>query len=188
MRRPGAAVALQRVACEYEASEKAKAAAGGGLLAPAVTLLATIGSGYDAAGNSVVVADFAPGSAVVRGSVAAELYGSWKGILERSTQSYALLGFTDCVDKGGPAAPRRPLSRRGYATAEHCPPGQRHRRRALRGTSFCLRNATPQDRATNRSVLIRLPFEELRQAGESTSTAPPRSGSGAPIPPPPSIS
>jgi len=34
---------------------------------------------------------------VVRGAAAAELNGTWKGILERSTKSYALLGFTDCV-------------------------------------------------------------------------------------------
>jgi hypothetical protein len=167
VRRPGAAVALQRAACEYEASEKAKAAAGGGLLAPAVTLLATIGSGYNAAGNSVVVADFAPGSAVVRGSAAAELRGSWKGILERSTQSYALLGFTDCVS--GERADPRLRADRSHAVAALLP--NTARRASVIGAApagdFLLpANATPQDRATNRSVLIRLPFEELRQAGE----------------------
>src|SRR5262245_13537983 len=88
---------VQRADCDYDAAEKAKLAGGGRVLAPEVSMLGAIRSGYNAAPNSVVVADFLPGSARVRGAATDELSVSWKGILERSTKSYALLGFTDCV-------------------------------------------------------------------------------------------
>jgi hypothetical protein len=70
-RLPGTPIALQRKAGTYEAGERAPASAGRGILAPDVTLLSATGSGYDAAANSVVVADFAPGSARQAGAVLA---------------------------------------------------------------------------------------------------------------------
>jgi len=45
-------------ACDYDAAEKAKLTGGGRVLAPEVSLLGGIRSGYNAAPNSVVVADF----------------------------------------------------------------------------------------------------------------------------------
>jgi outer membrane protein OmpA-like peptidoglycan-associated protein len=158
---------VQRAACDYDAAEKAKLTGGGRVLAPEVWLLGAIRSGYNAAPNSVVVADFPPGSAVVKGAAAAELSGTYKGILERSTKSYALLGFTDCVT--GEKSDPKLRADRARAVAKLLPmtAGRASVIGAAPADDYLMpANASPEERALNRSVLIRLPFEELRESGE----------------------
>ncbi|MGH3840515.1 MAG: hypothetical protein ACRDS0_03585 [Pseudonocardiaceae bacterium] len=167
-RLPGIPIELQRVDCKYDAAERATAATSRGVLIPDVSLLAATGSGYNAAANSIVVADFEPGSAVVKGSTAGELRGSWIDILERhSSQRYAVLGFTDCV--GDERANEKLRADRAHAVAAMLP--KTARRASAIGAAptvdFLMpANSTPSERALNRSVLLRLPFEELRQAEE----------------------
>src|SRR4051812_38220092 len=100
---PDARLALQRVPVSYEPNESATATARG-IITPDVRLLAGTGSSYNAASNSILVADFRPNSAVVRSSTASELgSGSWLKIIEgNTTQRYAILGFSDATGVEGP--------------------------------------------------------------------------------------
>jgi outer membrane protein OmpA-like peptidoglycan-associated protein len=157
---------LQRTACAYDTGEREKAT-DRGVLPRDVRLIAGSGSGYNAAPNSVVVADFRPGSAVIRTSTAEELRRSWIGILERGSQSYALLGFADCV--GDEANNTSLRAARANAVAAVLPHTARNASviGAAPATDFLMpANSTPAERALNRAVLIRLPFEELRQVEE----------------------
>ena len=164
----GTPIALQRAAYEYGARERATATTGRGILGTDVTLLAGTGSGYNAASNSVVVADFEPGSAVVRDSTMRELRGSWINILERSSsQPYEVLGFTDRV--GDERANQKLRADRARAVAALFP--KTARRASVIGAApaadfLSPANSTPSERALNRSVLLRLPFAELSQPAE----------------------
>ncbi len=67
---PDARLALQRVPVGYEPNESATATARG-IITPDVRLLAGTASSYDAASNSILVADFRPNSAVgIRADIA----------------------------------------------------------------------------------------------------------------------
>lgn len=164
----GTPIALQRAAYEYEASERATATTSRGILGTDVTLLAGTGSGYNAAANSVLVADFEPGSAVVKDSTMRELRGSWINILERSSsQPHEVLGFTDRV--GDERANQKLRADRARAVAALFP--KTARRASVIGAApaadFLLpANSTPAERALNRSVLLRLPFAELSQPAQ----------------------
>jgi outer membrane protein OmpA-like peptidoglycan-associated protein len=158
---------LQRTACEYEPGER-DTGINRGVLGRDVSLLSATGSGYNAAGNSVVVADFRPESAVVRSSTATELRGTWIDIIERQpSQSFAFLGFSDCV--GDEGANARLRADRAHAVAAMFPKaaGRASVIAAAPAGDFLMpANSTPSERALDRSVLIRLPPEELRQTGE----------------------
>ena len=160
-------IALQRAACEYQSGEKATGIARG-ILGTDVQLIPATGSGYDAAPTSVVIADFRPESAVVRTSTAEELRrGGWIDTLERQSLPYALLGFTDCV--GEESNNQQLRADRARAVAAALPKTARHASvigAAPAGDYLLPGNATPAERALNRAVLLRLPFEELRQAAE----------------------
>ena len=59
-------------------------------------------SGYNAAANSILVADLRPSSPVVRTSAASELRGSWIKLIEgNESQQFALLGFSDSTGDEG---------------------------------------------------------------------------------------
>jgi hypothetical protein len=160
-------IALQREACEYQAGEKATGI-DRGILGTDVQLIPATGSGYDAAPNSVVIADFRPESAVVRTSTAEELArGGWISRLEGKSLPYALLGFTDCV--GEESNNQQLRAARAKAVAALLPKTARGASvigAAPAGTYLLPGNGTPSERALNRAVLLRLPFEELRQGGE----------------------
>lgn len=150
--------------CEYEPGEKA-AAYRGSILSPDVRKLASTGSGYNAAAGSVLVADFEPDSARVRTDATAELRASWRGTLERDVkQRYALLGFSDCT--GDETTNTSLRSARARAVAALLP------KTAARGVVGAAPagdfikpgNTNREERALNRSVLIRLPPEELSQS------------------------
>jgi Domain of unknown function (DUF4157) len=96
-------VALQRLACEYEGGERAKAI-DRGILATDIKLLAEMGSGYDASPDSVVVTDFRPESAVVRTSATEELHRRWIGILERQSRPCEL--YWSCAGGRFPLTPQ----------------------------------------------------------------------------------
>lgn len=159
--------ALQRVACEYEPGEKA-AGIDRGILSRDVSLIAATGSGYNAAPNSIVVADFRPESAVIRTSTAEELRrGAWIRILERQSQPYALIGFTDCVGEESNNQGLR--AARANAVAAILPNTARQTSviGAAPAANYLMPgNSTRSERAMNRAVLIRLPFDELRQTGQ----------------------
>jgi outer membrane protein OmpA-like peptidoglycan-associated protein len=154
-------------ACAYEAGEKATAI-DRGILATDVQLITGTGSGYNAAPNSIVVADFRPESAVVRTSTAEELHRrAWISILERQSLPYALLGFTDCV--GEERNNQKLRAGRANAVAALLPKTARQASviGAAPAADFLMPgNSTRSERALNRAVLIRLPFEELRQAAQ----------------------
>ena len=160
-------IALQRVACEYEAGEKATAI-DRGILSTDVKLITGTGSGYNASPNSIVVADFRPESAVVRTSTAEELRRrAWISILERQSLPYALLGFTDCVGEEGNNQKLR--AARANAVAAMLPNTAKQASviGAAPAADYLMPgNSTRSERALNRAVLIRLPFEELRQAAQ----------------------
>jgi len=160
-------IALQRAACEYESGEKATGI-DRGILGTDVQSIPATGSGYDAAPNSVVIADFRPESAVVRTSTAEELRrGRWIDTLERQSLPYALLGFTDCVGEESDNQTLRADRARAVAAIL---PGTARRASGIgaapAGHYLLPGNSTPPERALNRAVLLRLPFEELRQAAE----------------------
>ena len=96
-------VLVSQVRQELELGRKADVlATDRGVISPDVRLLGGTGSGYNASGDSILLADFRPNSAVVRTSAATELRGSWTRIIEGGTSlPYALLGFTDAT---GPEA------------------------------------------------------------------------------------
>lgn len=161
-------IMLQRVAaCEYQSGEKATGI-DRGIIGTDVQLIPATGSGYDASPNSVVIADFRPESAVVRTSTAEELRrGGWIDTLERQSLPYALLGFTDCVGKESDNQKLR--ADRAKAVAAILPNTARHASvigAAPAGTYLLPGNSSPPERALNRAVLLRLPFEELRQGAE----------------------
>jgi outer membrane protein OmpA-like peptidoglycan-associated protein len=150
--------------CEYEPGEKA-AAYRGSILSPDVRKLASTGSGYNASADSVLVADFEPNSARVRTDATGELRASWRGKLERDAkQRYALLGFSDCT--GDETTNTSLRSARARAVAAMLP------KTAARGVVGAAPagdfikpgNSNREERALNRSVLIRLPPEELSQS------------------------
>ena len=156
---------VQRVVT-YEPGES-EIATDRGVISPDVRLLGGTGSGYNASGDSILLADFRPSSAVVRTSAAAELRGSWTRIIEGgSSLPYALLGFTDAT---GPEASNAQLrADRARSVARVLPSTAR---RAVIGAApsgdFIMPgNATREQRALNRSVLVRLPPDELRQEGQ----------------------
>jgi len=147
---------VQRACAPYERGEKARAAAPAGVLSADVSLA----GGHDitsAGGDSVVVADFPIGSAELRPSTIADLKRSWIGILERQPTVYEFVGYSDCVGEGGRNAGLR--ERRARAVAALFP------KTAARGgrihgapvTEHAVDNATPEDRALNRSVVIQVP-------------------------------
>jgi outer membrane protein OmpA-like peptidoglycan-associated protein len=150
-------VPVMPAACAYEPGERRHAASGAGVLIPDVSLLAAIESAYSASGDSVVVGDFAPGSAELKASTIAELKGSWIKILEpQASQHYEIFGFSDCV--GDSAHNSRLRDDRARAVATILP--QTAKRAASVGAAatggFIMANASPVERAWNRSVLLRL--------------------------------
>ncbi len=161
-----APLAVQRAPATYEPGESATATARG-IISPDVRLLGGTGSGYNASPDSVLVADFRPNSAVVRTSASSELHGSWIKILEGSTtRKYALLGFSDATGDEGPNQKLR--ADRAHAIAALLPgTASRGVVGAAPATDFVIPgNATKDDRALNRAVLIRLPPDELRQEAQ----------------------
>ncbi len=147
---------VQRACAPYERGERTKAGSSGGVLGRDVSLAGA----YDIAstGNdSVVVADFPVGSATLRPSTAAELRGSWIGILERQPTVYEFVGYSDCVGEGGRNAGLR--ERRAKAVAALFPKTVA-RGSATRGapvSDHAVDNTTAEERALNRSVIIQVP-------------------------------
>ena len=159
------ALVVQRDPVAYEPGES-EAATARGVISPDVRLLAGTGSRFNAAANSVLVADFRPNSAVVRTSAREELTGSWIRILEgQRTKQYALLGFTDATGDEGPNQGLRLNRARAVAALLPGTAGRGVVGAAPAG-AFITGNATREDRALNRAVLIRLPPEELREVGQ----------------------
>ncbi|HYZ79900.1 MAG TPA: M35 family metallo-endopeptidase [Solirubrobacteraceae bacterium] len=165
------------VGCTYRPGERSSAA-GRGILDPDVSLLGGLSSPYPASGDSVVVGDFAPNSANIKPSTRAELKSSWVGVVEpQTTQKYQILGFTDCV--GDPANNKQLRTARAKAVADLFP--QTAARASVVGPAadgdFLLPdNASPTDRAWNRSVLLGL--------AAPPPPPPPPPPSPAPVPPP----
>ncbi|WP_195909016.1 hypothetical protein [Microlunatus sp. Gsoil 973] len=161
----GALVPVQRDPVAYEPGESETATARG-VISPDVRLLAGTGSRFNAAANSVLVADFRPNSAVVRTSAREELSGSWTRILEgQRTRQYALLGFTDATGDEGPNQSLRLNRARAVAALLPGTAGRGVVGAAPTG-EFITGNTTREERALNRAVLIRLPPEELREVGQ----------------------
>ena len=150
-------VTVEPVCPSYERAERARAASPAGVLYADVSLAG--GHGIDsAAGDSVVVADFPIGSADLRPSTVAQLRSSWIGILERqSTVKYEIVGYSDCAGEGG----RNTTLRRARAQAVAALfPKTAARATGIRGepvTEHAVDNSTPEHRALDRSVIIRLP-------------------------------
>jgi hypothetical protein len=143
------------------------------VISPDVQIFSNTGSGYNAASGSILIADFRPNSAAVRTSASDELArGTWLKIVERNTsQRYALLGFTDST---GPEAGNTKLRADRAQSVARLLPGAARRGvvgAAPSGDFIAPGNATPQERALNRSVLIRLPPEELREESQVTRYA-----------------
>jgi outer membrane protein OmpA-like peptidoglycan-associated protein len=145
------------VSCAYGAGERG-AASGRGLLERDVSLLGGLNSPYPASGDSVVVGDFAPNSARIKPSTKSELKSSWVGVLEpQKTQRYEILGFTDCV--GDPANNKQLRAARAKAVADLFPETAKRASvvgPAADGTFLLPDNASPTERAWNRSALIGL--------------------------------
>ena len=157
---------IQRDRVRYEPNESA-IATDRGILPQDVQMLAGTGSRYNAAANSIVIADFRPNSATVRTSASAELRRSWIGILEGNRkQQFALLGFSDAAGEEGQNQQLRADRARAVAALL---PGTASRGvvgPAPAGDYIRPANVTREDRALNRSVLVRLPPEELRQEAQ----------------------
>ena len=150
-------VTVEPVCPPYERGERARAASPGGVLDADVSLAG--GHGIDsAAGDSVVVADFPIGSAALRPSTVAQLRSSWIGILERqSTVRYEIVGYSDCAGEGS----RNSALRRSRAQAVAALfPKTAARATGISGApvaEHAVDNGSPEHRALNRSVIIRLP-------------------------------
>jgi outer membrane protein OmpA-like peptidoglycan-associated protein len=141
----------------YERGERARASSPPGLLDADVSLAGPHGID-SAAGDSVVVADFPIGSAQLRPSTVAQLRSSWIDILERqSAVRYEIVGYSDCAGETG----RNDALRRARARAvAGLFPKTAARATAVGGapvTEHAVDNATPEHRALNRSVILRLP-------------------------------
>ena len=145
---------LQREPASYDPGEKERATASG-VLTSDVMLLAGIGSGYNAAANSVLIADFRPNSAVVRTSTAEELRrGRWLGLIEGNappsspcsaspTPTGPEAGNTKLrADRARAVAALLPrVAKRGVVgpapAADFISAGQRHRPSSVRSTGRC---------------------------------------------------
>jgi outer membrane protein OmpA-like peptidoglycan-associated protein len=149
-------VTVEPVCRSYARGERARAASPAGVLDVDVSLAG--GHGIEsAAGDSVVVADFPIGSAELRPSTGAQLRSSWIGILERqSGVKYEIVGYSDCAGEGS----RNSALRRARAHAvAGLFPRTAARATAIGGapvTDYAVDNGTPEHRALNRSVIIRL--------------------------------
>ena len=161
-RLPGVPPALQRKT-SYDPGES-DAATAHGVISPDVRLLGGTGSGYNASGDSVLIADFRPNSAVVRTSATEELRRSWAKIIEGGASlPYAVLGFTDAAGAEGGNMTLRAARAQSVAAML---PGTAKRGvvgAAPIGDFIMPGNSTPEQRALNRAVLVRLPPDELRQ-------------------------
>ena len=140
----------------YEPGEKAKSRSAG-VLGRDVTLAGqhAISSAHP---DSVVIADFPVGSAKLRSSTIAELRGSWVGILEgQEKATYEILGYSDCVGDGLENAFLR--YDRARAVAALFPKTAARASNLAAGPmgEHLVGNATADERAVNRSVIIRLP-------------------------------
>ena len=147
---------VQRACAPYERGEKARAAAPAGVLGADVSLA----GGHDitsAGGESVVVADFPVGSAELRSSTISDLKRSWIGILERQPTVYDFVGYSDCVGEGGRNAGLRERRARAVAALFPKTAGRGGRIHGAPVTEHAVDNATPEDRALNRSVIIKVP-------------------------------
>lgn len=157
---------IQRAPATYEPGESERAT-DRGVIAPDVRLLGGAGSGYNASPDSILIADFRPNSAVVRTSAAEDLArGKWLRIVEGDTRPYAILGFTDATGPEGGNTTLRADRARSVAAQL---PGTAKRGvvgAAPTGDFIAAGNATPEERALNRAVLIRLPPDELRAEGQ----------------------
>jgi outer membrane protein OmpA-like peptidoglycan-associated protein len=163
VRRP---LTLQPAPTSYAGDESAVATARG-ILPRDIMLLGGTGSRFNASPDSVLVADFRPNSAVVRTSAREELASSWTAILEgNTTREYALLGFTDAA--GEEAGNQQLRADRAHALAALLPGVARRGvvGAAPAGDFVRPANASREDRALNRAVLLRLPPDELRQPAE----------------------
>ena len=112
-----------------------------------------------AGGDSVVVADFPIGSATLRPSTAAELRSTWVGILERQAGAkYEIVGYSDCAGDAGRNIALRQARAKAVAALF---PKTAARASSIGGAPFgeyaLDSNSTPEQRALNRSVIIRLP-------------------------------
>lgn len=156
---------VQRDPVAYEKGESALATARG-IINPDIQLLAGTGSRFNAAANSVLIADFRPNSPVVRTSATEELNGSWAKLLEgQKSKRYAILGFTDATgEKGGNQSLR--LNRAQSVAAVLPGTASRGVVGAAPADAFIVGNSTREERALNRAVLIRLPPEELREPSQ----------------------
>jgi outer membrane protein OmpA-like peptidoglycan-associated protein len=166
-------VTVTPVCPSYERGERARASSPAGVLGADVSLAGRHGI-ESAAGDSVVVADFPIGSAQLRPSTIAELRSSWIGILERqSGVNYEIVGYSDCAGAGGRNSTLRQARARAVAALF---PKTAVRATVIGGapiTEHALDNGTPEHRALNRSVIIRLP----------PSTPPPPAPTAEPEPP-----
>jgi hypothetical protein len=146
---------VQRACAGYERGERTKAAASAGVLGADVSLAGPHGI-TSAGGDSVVVADFPIGGGTLRPSTIAELRASWVGILERQSTVYEFVGYSDC--RGGER--NTSLRERRAKAVAALFPKTAARASAIRGapvTEHAVDNTTPEERALNRSVVIRLP-------------------------------
>jgi len=161
-RLPGVPPYLQRKT-SYDPGES-DAATAHGVISPDVRLLGGTGSGYNASGDSVLIADFRPNSAVVRTSATEELRKSWARIIEGGASlPYAVLGFADATGAEGGNETLRAARAQSVAAML---PGTAKRGvvgAAPIGDFIMPGNSTPEQRALNRAVLVRLPPDELRQ-------------------------
>jgi outer membrane protein OmpA-like peptidoglycan-associated protein len=141
----------------YEPGERAKSMSAGGVLGLDVTLAAqhSISSAHP---DSVVIADFPVGSAKLRSSTVNELRASWIGILERQEKAtYEILGFSDCVGDGLENAFLRYDRARAVAALFPKTAARASNVAAGQMGEHLVGNATADERAVNRSVIIRLP-------------------------------
>jgi outer membrane protein OmpA-like peptidoglycan-associated protein len=146
---------VQRACAPYERGERTKAASPAGVLGADVSLAGSHGI-TSAGGDSVVVADFPIGSAALPSATVAQLRASWIGILERQSTVYEFVGYSDC--RGGER--NTSLRERRAKAVAALFPKTAARASAIRGapvTEHAVDNTTPEERALNRSVIIRLP-------------------------------
>jgi outer membrane protein OmpA-like peptidoglycan-associated protein len=141
----------------YEPGEKARSRSAGGVLGLDVTLAAqhSISSAHP---DSVVIADFPVNSAKLRSSTINELRASWVGIIEsQSKATYEILGYSDCVGDGLENAFLRYDRARAVAALFPKTAARASNVAAGQMGDHLVGNATADERAVNRSVIIRLP-------------------------------
>jgi outer membrane protein OmpA-like peptidoglycan-associated protein len=150
--------------CAYEKGEQATASTPHGVLGQDVAFAEVFGIHR---GDEVLVADFPIGQAEMRPGARAEILRRWIPTYNsQSLKRLEFIGYTDCAgrEKNNEALRKQRadsvawLFGRGAANAEAAPPNE-----------FLTDNASPHDRALNRSVLIRIKADKTMPPKKTTT-------------------